>query len=223
MTAVAVRVGSVAGGDLDEGRLTADERSRAAGYRLDEDRDRFVASANLLRDTVAAELGTDRFVVTRTCVTCSRPHGRPRVPGTDLEVSLAHRGDVIVVATSWRIAVGVDVEHSDAVDDRAYDIVASEAERRHGADAEHRARVWARSEAILKATGTGFARDPREVTAAADGTVIWAGSGPAARWVDLAIGDLVGSGYVAAAAWLSGWGCDVHVRAAPRLAVGPGS
>lgn len=221
MIGITARVGTVGDGDLDEARLTSDERSRVDGFRNAADRERFVATANLLRSAIAAELGTDRFVVDRTCPTCARPHGRPRVPGSDLEVSVAHRDDVIAVATSWRIPVGIDVERVGAVDPEAFSTVTSDAERHRGTDAASRTQGWARKEAILKAIGSGFGRDPRQVTAAPDGSVVWSAGGPAARWADLEIADVVGGDHIGAVAWLSGWPCDVSLRNICEPSVAP--
>ncbi|MBF4162931.1 4'-phosphopantetheinyl transferase family protein [Nocardioides acrostichi] len=98
-----------------------------------------------LRALAQAHLGHP----TRLCPHCaSTAHGRPRsrTRGERLSISYA-RGLVVTARATAR--VGVDVEHTgQAVPDGL-------------ADLTH----WTRSEAVLKATGTGLRRDPAGVRA----------------------------------------------------------
>ena len=190
-----------------------DELGRAARFRHDADRRRFLAGVHLLRAVVDDRVGDPSATIDRTCTTCSRQHGRPQVVGHALHVSVAHAGDVVVIAACAEAAVGVDVERLDAV---GRDEVASIT----GFDglvaaAGTPAQVWTRREAVLKASGLGFALDPRTVRCEADGSVTW--SGPDARWVDVAVPEDVSSGYAAAVVWLRSEPVEVRYRDARCL------
>ena len=141
--------------------LDGSERERCRRYRVDADRDRFTLAAVLLRVAAGQATGDDAsaVVVDRTCGTCGDPHGRPRLPGTGLEASISHSGDVVVVAVTPAGPVGVDVEqvagtdHTDLVS-----TVCTGSEQRHLRTAADFYSYWTRKEAVLKATGEGLAR-----------------------------------------------------------------
>jgi len=120
----------------------------------------------LLRLEAAGALGVDPLAVPLRweCPGCGGPdHGRPLVDGVDrvsgvsgvsggvpLGVSVAHAGDLAVVAVSTAGPVGVDVEVVHPGQDPA-DL-----------------RSWVWDEAALKATGEGLAGDAAAALAACD-------------------------------------------------------
>jgi len=123
----------------DDEMLDDAARERCARFRALADRQRFVGARMLLRQAVAERTGCDEADVTlvQRCARCGGPHGAPSVlarGGVGPSVSIAHAGDLAIVAVA-DAAVGVDVE-PDRTD---LDV--------HG---------WVRTEAMLKATGTGF-------------------------------------------------------------------
>jgi 4'-phosphopantetheinyl transferase len=154
-----------------EALLDDTERGRHQGYRREEDRQRFLVGCALAKTAVAARLGGPAADVRldRSCTECGKPHGKPRVPGTDLELSVSHSGDCIAVATATVTPVGVDVEqlvgrarHPGGDDpdalvryvlaDSEQDALAEPPSERH-----HDFLVaWTRKEAITKATGDGL-------------------------------------------------------------------
>ena len=99
--------------------LSDDERDRAARFRFDRDRDRFVAARGLLRTLLGRYLGTEpgaiRFVY--DC-RCGSPHCRPehRKPalapacGDWLRFNLSHADGLALVALAEVREVGVDLE-----------------------------------------------------------------------------------------------------------------
>ncbi|MFC0530782.1 4'-phosphopantetheinyl transferase family protein [Phytohabitans kaempferiae] len=134
------------------GVLDDRERSRAAaldpmGWQ------RFVAAHGVARVLVAAQVGTAPERVRWAY----GPHGKPETDG--VRVSLSHSGELAAVALTERRAVGVDVQRHKP----GLDVVAMSAryfpadEARLVAAGARRAavfaRLWARKEACVKATG----------------------------------------------------------------------
>lgn len=133
------------------------ERGRRERYRQDVDQARFATGAALLRLVVAAELGIapTSVRVDRACHRCGAPHGKPRVLGANLHVSVSHSGDLVALALTRDAPVGVDVE---VMTDRdtaglARTVLTDSEEIRGPADFYS---YWCRKEAVVKATGDGL-------------------------------------------------------------------
>lgn len=139
--------------------LDPDERARRAALRQDADRDRFTVGAALLRLVAGADLGErpERVPVRRVCPDCHRPHGKPAVPGSGLELSVSHSGDWVAVAATRAGPTGVDVERVRTDIDLASLArhVLSPAERDWFGAADFFL-CWTRKEAVAKATGDGL-------------------------------------------------------------------
>ncbi|HET8682560.1 MAG TPA: 4'-phosphopantetheinyl transferase superfamily protein [Micromonosporaceae bacterium] len=152
--------------------LTDPERQRRERLRREEDRARFTVATALLRLVVGRTLGTpaDRVVIERTCPTCGEPHGRPRLPGGELEVSVSHSGGQVAVALTTAAPVGVDVEEKRELDATALTAqILAPGERADGLDGFFA--LWARKEAVVKATGDGLRVRLDQVAIDADGRV----------------------------------------------------
>lgn len=152
--------------------LTEAERQRRERLRREEDRARFTVATALLRLAVGRILGTppDRVAVERTCPTCGEPHGRPRLPGGELEVSISHSGGLVAVAVTATAPVGVDVEEARELDATALAAqILAPGERADGLDGFFT--LWARKEAVVKATGDGLRVRFNQVAIGADGRV----------------------------------------------------
>ena len=94
---------------------------------------------------LGAEIGAARIV--RVCPRCgSDGHGRPTAIGSAAKVSIAYAEGLVAVAWSWTGPVGIDVE-------------ADGPRVGHFGDRLS----WTRTEALLKATGEGLRRDPRDL------------------------------------------------------------
>jgi 4'-phosphopantetheinyl transferase len=147
--------------------LTPAELGERRRLRRDADRDRFTTGRVLTRLVLAEVLGVDpRSVpVRRTCPDCGEPHGKPRVPGSGWELSLAHSGDLVGLAVAPGVPVGLDVERVVPVPAGDLDAVLTDAERRdlarvpHARSAEAALRLWVRKESLVKATGRGLRAD----------------------------------------------------------------
>lgn len=157
--------------------LTAVELARMRAYRRPDDQARFLVGCTLIRTLTSRLLGipADRVSLDRTCSDCGAPHGRVRVvePEANLEVSVSHSGDWVLVALS-SCPVGVDVEGlNSALDTRTLAPLAlSLTERARFSTIPPKLRpaafitVWCRKEAALKATGDGLRRGLTHVTVA---------------------------------------------------------
>lgn len=132
------------------------EWGRWTALRQRADRDRFTVAAALLRLVVAARTGLAPAAVPvrRECARCGRPHGRPRIEGYDLHVSVTHSGERVGVAVS-PAPVGVDVELIRPVNlaELAPHTLGPD-ERPAGLDGFFR--YWTRKESAVKATGDGM-------------------------------------------------------------------
>lgn len=153
----------------DLARLDGVERRRADELP-DARRTGFVLGRSLLRGAVASVLGTDPAAVPldSTC-SCGGLHGRPRldVPGApSLHLGVSRSGPRVAVALA-RHPVGVDVVAVEAVRPSLAQVALGPAEqdawRRAGGNVADLARAWARTEAALKAAGTGLRTDPASV------------------------------------------------------------
>ena len=158
-------------------------------------------AAALLRVVAGRATGDDpaAIVVDRTCPTCGDPHGRPRLPGTRLEASISHSGDIVAVALAEAGPVGVDIERLSAADysDLASTVCTTVEQRNLYTVADFYS-YWTRKEAVLKATGEGLARRMTsiEVTPPDDPPAIVAmdgATGISSRMIDLRIDGYAGA------------------------------
>nr|WP_086839568.1 4'-phosphopantetheinyl transferase superfamily protein [Amycolatopsis kentuckyensis] len=141
------------------------EQGRFDAYRQEADKRRFL-TGRVLAKTVAAErlgLALETVKFDATCEDCGKPHGRPRIPGADLTLSISHSGDLIGIAATPSVPVGLDVETATRrADDGLIEYALSPAEAEHlaGLDPAEKAAAffvyWTRKEAVMKATGKGL-------------------------------------------------------------------
>lgn len=189
-----VRLAAVSSPGLADVRLL-DARELALVARLHrrKDRERAVARHVLLRRLVAEVSGVDPGEVrlTARCPACGGPHGRPVVTGpvpdagtgaaagagagagvgagaglVPVTVSMSSSGSWVAAAV--RVGdrdVGIDVQ---SVDEVAAGPVADLLGRREVAfGAIELSRIWARKEAVLKATGDGLRVSPSDLVVSA--------------------------------------------------------
>lgn len=195
--------------------LTGAELERHDRLARAGDRARFVAGRLLCRQALAVELGLAVADVwlQAVCPRCGGAHGKPVLPAApaDLDFSIAHAGEHVVVAVARGAAVGVDVEATVAAAslaacaDGALAGVERRALRRLPAAARPHALTvtWARKEALLKALGTGLETPLQALalTAPSAAPAVLAAPPPlAGAWLR----DLdAGAGYAAAVALLA--------------------
>lgn len=147
------------------------EHTRAAAYKRQIDRDRFIVGCALSRLVLGEllDLSPARVPLERPCADCGRPHGRPQVAGRPEQLSISHSGDRVALAVTRSGPVGIDVEQIDARKAEAIESVLTAEERGTLAGLSSQARLaglytyWVRKEAVLKATGHGLTVPMREV------------------------------------------------------------
>lgn len=145
--------------------LTASERRRAAAFRREVDRRRFVACRGWLRRLLADHLGCDPADVRLA----TGEHGKPQLTGgSGWEFNVSHRDGLALYAVARGARVGVDLERIradwdlGAVVERFF----AAAEREAIAVLEPRRRreatfhCWTRKEAYVKGIGCGLGLVP---------------------------------------------------------------
>lgn len=154
-------------GPRHERLLNEAERGRLGKYRRPADRARFLAGVALSRLALGELLGVapERVPLVRECTDCAGPHGKPRLPGGEVELSVSHSGDRVAVAAGGRAPLGVDVEGVHGLGGDHEELVRrvlgpEEREELLQLPPERRAHAfftwWSRKEALLKAAGTGL-------------------------------------------------------------------
>jgi 4'-phosphopantetheinyl transferase len=90
-----------------ESSLSAEERTRAARFHFDADRQRFIAAHNSLRGILARYLHCEP----REIVFSTGEYGKPSLTSSpELEFNLSHSGDYALIGVARGRRVGVDVE-----------------------------------------------------------------------------------------------------------------
>ncbi|WP_405786716.1 4'-phosphopantetheinyl transferase family protein [Streptomyces sp. NBC_00029] len=98
------------------------------------------------------------------CPTCGGPHGRPALTHPNLHFSLSHSGNLAYIALA-ATPVGIDIEQTptpQTVNDIINTLHPTETTELNNLTPDQQppalARLWARKEACLKATGTGLSQ-----------------------------------------------------------------
>jgi 4'-phosphopantetheinyl transferase len=139
--------------------LSRDELERAARFRFDRDRIRYVAGRSALRFLLGGYLKRNPGDL----VFSYGPAGKPSL--SEISFNLAHSGAHGLIGVAAEKLIGVDIEEVRALpdlDDVARTVFApGELVRWRGLDSRDRVsafyRIWTRKEAYLKAMGEGIA------------------------------------------------------------------
>jgi 4'-phosphopantetheinyl transferase len=158
---------------LDEVETERAARFRPLANAARGERDRFTVGAAVIRLALARYLGCAPadVPVRRTCPHCGGPHGRPLAIGTDLEISVSHSAERVLVAFSRAGRVGVDIERirPGLKTESLYRLVLSVPEQEQLVSADPAAALrgffvyWTRKEALLKAAGCGLRKPMTEL------------------------------------------------------------
>lgn len=193
-----VRLHSPAEADLAV--LDRDESARYRAYRNRRHAAEFAAARAAVRRIIAGYTGSEPAVVPLR----SQPNEKPYLEDGSIELSLAHRAGVAVVAIATR-PIGVDVESGRSVADTSavYATALNDAEQARFAEVtpEQRhhdvLRIWVRKEALLKRHGAGLRQPPAHLEVPGetrvDGAMVDVAGAPSRLW-DLTLrGGLVGA------------------------------
>ncbi len=144
--------------------LTAEEKQRAACFLRDKDRLRYYFAHGMLRTVLAYYLS----VAPQSIVFKNNPFGKPSlfqgVTEPDICFNMAHSEDMVTVALTCRVSVGVDVECMRELQD-AHQIITqnfSPEEQKYLTGAPEREfkdrffTCWTLKEAFIKAIGMGL-------------------------------------------------------------------
>ena len=149
--------------DKDDVLLDASERTRAARFRRDADRNRFITGRAMVKILVAELAGVEPHEVRLVthCRYCgSADHGKPRAthPRGSHPMSISHSGSAVLVAATTGPECGADIQEVDpGLDHVALGRhIESPVERGSIRDAAGFYRLWTSKEAILKCTGNGL-------------------------------------------------------------------
>lgn len=141
--------------------LDPSEHERAARFRFDVDRERFIIAHGVLRTLLGERLAEDpaRIIFSRG------PYGKPYLQGSELRFNLSDTKDAMLVGITKRGEIGVDIESMQrrvdhlAVSEHYFTpeeiesiAVAPDSKRRF-------LEFWTRKEAVLKASGVGIMDD----------------------------------------------------------------
>lgn len=146
--------------------LSSGERTRAARFRFDPDRERWMRSRALLRLSLADRLR----LPAKSLAFHSSPHGKPRLPAhPECHFNLSHSGDFTAVAMAPEPA-GIDIEKADetieATSLAAHAFPPADAAAIASSSAPHLLfyRLWTAREAVMKVTGLGMALPPDSIS-----------------------------------------------------------
>jgi 4'-phosphopantetheinyl transferase len=139
--------------------LSASELAAAERFVFADDRRRYALSHAALRLILGTYLGCEaqRIAFAR------HARDKPYIVGTSTQYSLAHAGDVALVAVGRHHPVGVDLERVRELPDagaleRSCFTARERAHLAAIATDEELLRLWTRKEAVVKATGDGLRR-----------------------------------------------------------------
>jgi 4'-phosphopantetheinyl transferase len=140
--------------------LSPDERKRAARFRFDRDRDRYVVGRGLLRRLLSSYVGIGAAELSFVY----GPYGKPLLANSELWFNLSHSGAVALFAFSTAGEVGIDVELDapafarERIAERFFSPAEVRALRSLPSELQGHAFMacWTRKEAFIKARGDGM-------------------------------------------------------------------
>ena len=151
--------------DVREGEapLLEPERARAARFRFDADRQRFIASRVILKQILSEYLDLSPAELQFE----HNAFGKPSLRGTTLRFNLSHSDHVLLLGITHGRELGVDVEaireqlHYEMLAEHYFPPEQQWELRTAPAHEKVRTffRLWTQTEATLKALGTGFGHD----------------------------------------------------------------
>jgi len=143
--------------------LDTEEHERAARFRFEQDRERYILGHGLLRELLGRYLSADPVTIRMA----RGEFGKPYIAGHPLHFNLSDTKDAVLIAFSRHQEIGADVETmTRTVDHLAvsehYFTPEEITDIADAADGKRRfLELWTRKEAVLKASGVGIMDDLR--------------------------------------------------------------
>jgi 4'-phosphopantetheinyl transferase len=138
------------------------ELERAARFRFDHDRERFILGHGLLRSLLGRYLKRDGSLVRMA----RGPFGKPFLERKTLRFNLSDTKDAVLIAFATGLEIGADIEtmgrdvDHQAVSEHYFTPPEVQAIHAAGDDGKRRfLELWTRKEAVLKASGVGIMDD----------------------------------------------------------------
>lgn len=158
----------IAPGVLEKFRatLSPDEQERAAKYKFEKHRNRYIVARAVLRKILGNYLHAEPAALRFDYSTNGKPSLTPDFASTGIHFNLAHTDDLALIAVTRIGMIGIDVEsvrpvkEMDALVARFFSAHESELFQNVAVDQKPAAffNLWTRKEALLKATGEGITR-----------------------------------------------------------------
>ncbi|MFC4101259.1 4'-phosphopantetheinyl transferase family protein [Paenibacillus xanthanilyticus] len=146
-----------------EAALTGEELDRYRAYRTDMKRKEFLLGRLMMKSLLGRKYGISPHAVKLSTTT----YGKPAYPG-EWQFNLTHANGVVACAMTLHRRVGIDLEYMEASNLNLVGHVCSQEERNYvqanaGLELQAFYEIWTKKEALIKALGTGFAMDPKEI------------------------------------------------------------
>ncbi|TYP72402.1 4'-phosphopantetheinyl transferase family protein [Paenibacillus methanolicus] len=143
--------------------LTEEEMDRYRAYRTDLKRKEFLLGRLLMKSLLGRKYGMSPHDVKLN----QTAYGKPAFPG-EWQFNLTHANGVVACALVRHRRVGIDLEYMEASNLNLVGHVCSQEERNYvqanaGSELHAFYEIWTKKEALIKAAGTGFAMDPKEI------------------------------------------------------------
>jgi 4'-phosphopantetheinyl transferase len=147
--------------------LSLDERARAAAYRFDEPRQRYVVARGALRHLLGHYLGGSAAAIELTVDQNQKPRLAGKHGSADLNFNVSHSGELALIAFAFDGEVGVDVEklrevsYLEPIARKFFHSAEADEVLSVPRDTRNTSflRCWTGKEAVLKALGKGIVAD----------------------------------------------------------------
>ena len=199
---------TIPGGEHLKAYLSADERSRAARFHFQADRERFAVVRGLLREILGRYAGVDPAAFVFSYSSKGKPSIEAPADARLLTFNVSHSADLALIAVGRERSVGVDVERRRDIEalEMSQHVFSQEEidllRRVTGAEQQRTFfSCWTRREAVLKACGEGLGGSNRVEQRVVNGhrhAMVIGEDGVRSEWTIVDLGP--GAGYFGALA-----------------------